>query len=347
MHATVRPRDGCEERDGRRSSSTSASRRASACSARSTSPGRSPSADSFNLEFQQLVTEYCWGAVWGRSGLTDRQRSLNNLCLLAALNRPEEFKTHFRGALAQRVHARRAARHVDPDHDLRRRPRRRRGVPARSPGARGRGHHPGAGAVIPAVLGFVGPRQHGPADGAPASPRPGSSWCASTPRAPPSGCRAGARDARERRRRRGERRHHRSSASPTARPRSRSRTTSPRADDRRVTTVIDLSTVGPGRGRGSRGDCSRASASRYVDGPVSGGVAGARAGTISLMFGGPSEVLDAHRPILDAFAGNVFHVGPTCRAGPGDEAAQQLPVGHRARRDVRGARLRRGARPRA
>jgi 4-carboxymuconolactone decarboxylase len=56
-------------------------------------------ADSFNLEFQKLVTEYCWGAVWGRPALTDRQRSLNNLCLLAALNRPEEFKTHFRGAL--------------------------------------------------------------------------------------------------------------------------------------------------------------------------------------------------------------------------------------------------------
>jgi 4-carboxymuconolactone decarboxylase len=56
-------------------------------------------ADSFNHELQQLVTEYCWGGVWGRSALTDRQRSLNNLCLLAALNRPEEFMTHFRGAL--------------------------------------------------------------------------------------------------------------------------------------------------------------------------------------------------------------------------------------------------------
>ena len=56
-------------------------------------------ADSFNHELQQLVTEYCWGEVWGRSALTDRQRSLNNLCLLAALNRPEEFMTHFRGAL--------------------------------------------------------------------------------------------------------------------------------------------------------------------------------------------------------------------------------------------------------
>jgi 4-carboxymuconolactone decarboxylase len=56
-------------------------------------------ADAFNFEFQKLVTEYCWGEVWGRSVLSDRQRSLNNLCLLAALNRGHEFKVHFRGAL--------------------------------------------------------------------------------------------------------------------------------------------------------------------------------------------------------------------------------------------------------
>jgi 4-carboxymuconolactone decarboxylase len=56
-------------------------------------------ADAFNIEFQKLVTEYCWGEVWGRPVLTDRQRSLNNLCILASLNRPHEFKVHFRGAL--------------------------------------------------------------------------------------------------------------------------------------------------------------------------------------------------------------------------------------------------------
>jgi 4-carboxymuconolactone decarboxylase len=56
-------------------------------------------ADAFNIEFQNLVTEYCWGEVWGRTALSDKQRSLNNLCILASLNRGEEFKTHFRGAL--------------------------------------------------------------------------------------------------------------------------------------------------------------------------------------------------------------------------------------------------------
>ena len=44
-------------------------------------------ADAFNIEFQKLVTEYCWGEVWGRSALSDKQRSLNNLCILASLNR--------------------------------------------------------------------------------------------------------------------------------------------------------------------------------------------------------------------------------------------------------------------
>ena len=57
-------------------------------------------ADSFNRGFQELVTEYCWGRVWSAGvALDDRQRSLNNLCILAALNRPHEFKIHLRGAL--------------------------------------------------------------------------------------------------------------------------------------------------------------------------------------------------------------------------------------------------------
>jgi 4-carboxymuconolactone decarboxylase len=56
-------------------------------------------ADSFNQDFQKLVTEYCWGEVWTRSALSDKQRSLNNLCILGTLNRSHEFKTHFRAAI--------------------------------------------------------------------------------------------------------------------------------------------------------------------------------------------------------------------------------------------------------
>ncbi len=57
-------------------------------------------ATAFDQDWQRLLTEYCWGEVWGGTALSDRQRSLHNLCLLAALNRQHEFELHFRGALA-------------------------------------------------------------------------------------------------------------------------------------------------------------------------------------------------------------------------------------------------------
>lgn len=56
-------------------------------------------ADDFTREFQELVTEYCWGAAWGGEVLTRRDHSLLNLVMLGALNRSEEFKLHLRGAL--------------------------------------------------------------------------------------------------------------------------------------------------------------------------------------------------------------------------------------------------------
>ncbi len=56
-------------------------------------------ADGFNREFQEYVTEYCWGGTWARGVLERRTRSMLNLCMLSALNRPHEFKIHFRGAL--------------------------------------------------------------------------------------------------------------------------------------------------------------------------------------------------------------------------------------------------------
>ena len=60
-------------------------------------------ADDFNRDFQKLVTEHCWGGSWGRGVLTKQQRSILNLGMLAALNRPHEFKLHFRGALTNGV----------------------------------------------------------------------------------------------------------------------------------------------------------------------------------------------------------------------------------------------------
>jgi 4-carboxymuconolactone decarboxylase len=55
--------------------------------------------NSFNAPLQELVTEYCWGKVWGREGLDRKQRSMLNLAMLSILNRPHELKAHLRGAL--------------------------------------------------------------------------------------------------------------------------------------------------------------------------------------------------------------------------------------------------------
>ena len=56
-------------------------------------------ADEFNRPFQDLLNEFCWGAIWGRSGLSRKTRSMLNLAMLTALNRPAELKLHVRGAL--------------------------------------------------------------------------------------------------------------------------------------------------------------------------------------------------------------------------------------------------------
>ncbi|MCB4322010.1 4-carboxymuconolactone decarboxylase [Alcaligenes sp. 13f] len=57
------------------------------------------SATEFNIEMQQLVTQYCWGDVWNRPGLERKTRSLLNLAMITALNRPHELKLHVRGAI--------------------------------------------------------------------------------------------------------------------------------------------------------------------------------------------------------------------------------------------------------
>ena len=57
------------------------------------------SATDFMTDFQKMVTEFCWGDIWTRPGLVRRDRSLLNLAMLAALNRPNELKLHLKGAL--------------------------------------------------------------------------------------------------------------------------------------------------------------------------------------------------------------------------------------------------------
>jgi 4-carboxymuconolactone decarboxylase len=57
------------------------------------------SADSFSRPLQELVTQYCWGEIWGRPGLDRKTRSIINLAMISALNRPHEIKVHVKGAI--------------------------------------------------------------------------------------------------------------------------------------------------------------------------------------------------------------------------------------------------------
>ena len=60
-------------------------------------------ADDFTRPMQELSTEYCWGAIWGREGLSPKLRSIVNLAMISALNRPHELKIHVAGALRNGV----------------------------------------------------------------------------------------------------------------------------------------------------------------------------------------------------------------------------------------------------
>lgn len=60
-------------------------------------------ATEFTKPLQDLVTEYCWGAVWGREGLALKTRSMLNLAMISVLNRPNELRTHVKAALTNGV----------------------------------------------------------------------------------------------------------------------------------------------------------------------------------------------------------------------------------------------------
>jgi alkylhydroperoxidase/carboxymuconolactone decarboxylase family protein YurZ len=53
----------------------------------------------FDLPFQELALRYCWGEIWARPGLSRKMRSVVNLSMLVALGKPNELKSHIRGAL--------------------------------------------------------------------------------------------------------------------------------------------------------------------------------------------------------------------------------------------------------
>lgn len=60
-------------------------------------------ADALTSEFQEFITRYCWGEIWTREGLPRKTRSLINLAMLVALNRPDEYKLHVRAAIRNGV----------------------------------------------------------------------------------------------------------------------------------------------------------------------------------------------------------------------------------------------------
>ena len=86
-----------------------------------------------------------------------------------------------------------------------------------------------------------------------------------------------------------------------------------------VQTLIDLSTIGPDSAQEIY-TLLKPNGLIYIDCPVSGGVAGARAGTITIIWAGPEDLLEQHRPILKAFSGHIFHVGNQ----PGQGQAMKL-----------------------
>ena len=59
--------------------------------------------DNFNGPFQELLNEYCWGAVWGREELPRKTRSMLNIAMISILNRPHDLRAHLKGALTNGV----------------------------------------------------------------------------------------------------------------------------------------------------------------------------------------------------------------------------------------------------
>jgi 4-carboxymuconolactone decarboxylase len=60
-------------------------------------------ADDFNRPMQKLVTEYCWGEIWGDPTLPFKARSMLNIGMLTAMSQHHELGVHVKGALTNGV----------------------------------------------------------------------------------------------------------------------------------------------------------------------------------------------------------------------------------------------------
>ncbi len=88
------------------------------------------------------------------------------------------------------------------------------------------------------------------------------------------------------------------------------------------TVVVDTSTISRDTAREAAARLRKAKA-EFLDAPVSGGMEGARNGTLAMMVGGDAEVLRQVRPVLDSIAGRIEHMGPV-GAGQATKAVNQV-----------------------
>ncbi len=75
------------------------------------------------------------------------------------------------------------------------------------------------------------------------------------------------------------------------------------------TVCIDMSTISPAQATAAAVAVT-GSGSRFVDAPVSGSVALAEAGTLTVMAGGDASAVDAVRPVLESVSARIYHMGP-------------------------------------
>lgn len=92
----------------------------------------------------------------------------------------------------------------------------------------------------------------------------------------------------------------------------------------RDTVVVDTSTVSADTAREAARRLDAAGV-HFLDAPVSGGVEGARAGTLAMMVGGDEAMLERVRPVLAALASRIEHMGPV-GAGQATKAVNQIMV---------------------
>ena len=59
--------------------------------------------NAFNTDFQDMITRYAWGEIWGDPRIPRKVRSFVTLAMMVALHREEEFKLHVRPALRNGV----------------------------------------------------------------------------------------------------------------------------------------------------------------------------------------------------------------------------------------------------